>query len=553
MEAKLPVLRARLGAARLALSQHAPGSPAHGATSRAQARAVIDLAVRCSDSLTPECRAIVVEVAATVPWHGQDGVAVAQVLAGPEISSSSSRRRTQNYINFLLYLPAWAWDRLTNPEVSLTAKETIIFTILIKLGLRNPKEHSAKAVTSFCLMLDRPYAECIAMKTKEKQKYNSVLKADFKRRTRGIPDTIDYPVELPEDPLQFKAQYPALWSSLFAEGEGPSDPKIDLRHWKMVDGSWGCRGNGAEVAAQNAGAGSNVPTLVTTGGPIEQFGGMMMQCMQNVQQQQQHMMEILAKGNSPGPSSPTPRGLLGLLDRRLESGDGRSRLVLQDGLPGARSPGENTALVFCGREPPPTPPQALLHETLKMSGPSTANVAPPPRVSAIEPGVAPVATSASAVAFTPLAIEKGAVANALTAAPAPRPEPDATLAVELAAAKTKPAVVADGADSDDEPLTRLARVTPAPPADGLSPAERAALARAAGMVEMLTARDKERKIERDAEKRKLEVAGGAVAEVAKKSGKGKMKAMPLLSPMPLLPPLPPAPKRLRIRGKSTHG
>ena len=70
---------------------------------------------------------------------------------------------------------------------------------------------------------------------------------------------------------------------------------------------------------------------------------------------------------------------------------------------------------------------------------------------------------------------------------------------------------------------------------------------------MLTARDKERTIERDAEKRKLEVAGGAVAEVAKKSGKGKMKAMPLLSPMPLLPPFPPAPKRLRISGKSTHG
>jgi len=476
MEAKLPVLRARLGAARLALSQFAPGSPAHGATSRAQARAVIDLAVRCSDSLTPECRAIVVEVAATVPWHGQDGIAVAQVLAGPEISSSSSRRRQQSYINFLAYLPAWAWERLTNPEVSLTAKETIIFTMLIQLGLRNPSEHSAKAVSSCCLMLDRPYADCMAMTTAEKQKYNSALKADFKRRLRDAPDTIDYPVELPEDPLQFKAQYPALWSSLFAEGEGPGVPKIDLRHWKMVDGSYRCRGNGAEVAAQNAGTGSNVPTLVTTGGPIEQFGGMMMQFMQNMQQQQQQMMEILVRGNSPGPSSPTPRGLLGLLDRRLESGDGRSRLVLQDGSPGARSPtgarspGENTAFAaICGREPPPTPPQALLHETLKMSGPLTA------RVGAIEPGVAPVATSASAVALapaTPLAIEAGAVANALTAAPAPRPvtaapaprpEPDATLAVELAAAKTKPAVVADGADSDDEPLTRLAPVIPAPP------------------------------------------------------------------------------------------
>jgi len=69
------------------------------------------------------------------------------------------------------------------------------------------------------------------------------------------------------------------------------------------------------------------------------------------------------------------------------------------------------------------------------------------------------------------------------------------------------------------------------------------------MVEMLTARDRERKIERDAEKRALGVAVGAVAKVAKKGVGRPKKVEPMLAPAPA----PPAPKRLRIHGKSTHG
>jgi len=475
MEGKLPVLRARLGAARLALSQFAPGTAEHASTSRAQARAVIDLAVRCADSLTPECRAIVVEVASTVPWHGQDGVAVSQTLAGPEISFSSCRRQQQNYMTFILYLSVAVWERLMDPQVSLTSKENILFTILIQLGLRNPSEHTAKAVASFLLMLDRSHVDCMAMPTSEKQKYNSALKCDLKRRLRNAEKTMDYPIELPEDPARFSAQYPALWRNVFAEGEGPSAPKIDVRHWKMVDGSYRCRGGGAPVAAQSAGTGSNVPTLVTTGGPIEQFGGMMMQCMQHMQQQQQQMLEYLTKGcTSPGPASPTPRGLLGLLDRRLDSGDGRSRLALQDGSPGAHSPTETTALAVRVRDPPPSPPQALLHETLKAAGPSAGGVAPlapPPGAGALALGVAAVATSAAsagvaiasplaataaaAEAAKPLAVEAGAAAMAPKAAPAPFMVP----AAPLLAAKLE----TEPADSDDEPLTRLVPVGPAAP------------------------------------------------------------------------------------------
>jgi len=304
----LKSLQRRLGAARVLLGP-AAGASHHATLSKSQVAAVVDVERRGS-GLSAEDRAGLVEVATSVPWAPGDLEVVIEVLAG---KASSFRRKQQDFEAFPSYIDEDRWAVILNPTASVDAKQHAVFDVVIGLGLRLPSERTAKMLSSFMLLVTRPWEDASSLPTSMKICFNRRNKSEFIAYVRSASNPPVHILTLPSAPGEYMAMYETMYRAFYGTA-GPAECKIDIMRLKLLDDTYKCRGDGS-VTRQ---APQAVPTIslggTTNNNSLEQFGNLMLQAMQGMQQQQGRMMELMM-GSSGGQVDRSPRGIRSLVDK----------------------------------------------------------------------------------------------------------------------------------------------------------------------------------------------------------------------------------------------
>jgi len=347
----MQAVRGRLGAARVLLEPLVRDS-AYPAISRNQATAVVECLSRGGDRLSADDRTMLLQVATTVPWADGDSSLVLTALAGgePAVTANLTRRPQQDFRHFLAYLTADRWENLLDTNVSAYSKQEVILEWLRLLGLRNPTEPTLKFIASSIILLAEGWEKAQVMQVGVKKCYMRSVGSDFKRSVRMASAPIHYIASLPALPDDFKARYGDMYDAIYGAGPGPVPPQIDTLRLTLLDDSYKCRGGGSDVIGTptpHGGARLALPSATPTLnlGPgmqqVEQFGNMLVSCMQQMHTQQTKMMEMVCGTSSsppPGGSGVGSRGLRSLVDSLSPRASVREHAVTIDTLVGRDAP-----------------------------------------------------------------------------------------------------------------------------------------------------------------------------------------------------------------------
>ena len=257
-------LRARLGASRILLQQHA-GKPSFSNISRLQSDAVIQLAKTAVTELSAATRADLVSVVMSVPWstgHGEAILAVFTPTSPQEVVIR--RRRQQCYTPALMsYLTQAEWDILMQLGDHQCKLECIL-QALLQLGLRCPSEPTLKMATSLWILCTHDDGQQLALLPAQKTGLHTCVKGRFDAMRRRALDPSDWILVLPQSPQEFERCHSDMWTTRYGLAV-PVPPPICIRTLLHLDASYGCRG-GRQVAGQLAsvggGSSSNVEALL---------------------------------------------------------------------------------------------------------------------------------------------------------------------------------------------------------------------------------------------------------------------------------------------------
>jgi len=229
------VIRARLGAARLAL--HSLAGVSHTALSNAHAKAILDTIAANIDQVDAPGRLTLVEQAANVDFTEEDMNLVMKHLLG----SDNKRRSLQDYTSLVHYPSGAMWADLTSADGGRDNKLLILFNLAASLNMRLPSEYTLKAIASMvlCLMHDNIFDIPGYVK---KENYNKV-KTGWHKFSRLLPVVCPHIVVLPPSPVKFKENYKSLYDAVFPTPEvAPIAPALDMAKYQMLESSYRCRG-----------------------------------------------------------------------------------------------------------------------------------------------------------------------------------------------------------------------------------------------------------------------------------------------------------------------
>ena len=314
-------IRARLGTARLILSEH-DGRPSHAAISRVQASAIVDLLQR--SDLVPSMRADILDVVCQMKWHGDDAKSVLDVLAPQHIAPPSLKRRRvqQNYLSILQFFTESLWEVLLSTDETSEVKLSMLVDFSLSLGLRCPTEPSMKLLTSIWIAMSEPSASLQRMTPSSKHTLFMHFKTSFDRARKLAGDPVVYIEVLPSKPLLLLQRQPLVYKQCYRD-DSPVEPRGDQSIIMQLDQSYSCR-NGGRCSLPS-------PTRATTTAAVHhvntpdssmiQVASMFMDRVEAMMGQQGRFMETMM-----GHARPQLKALSGL---NTELGTRRLPLPLQ--------------------------------------------------------------------------------------------------------------------------------------------------------------------------------------------------------------------------------
>jgi len=163
-----------------------------------------------------------------------------ELLASFAAPKSSSRRRQQNYTSFLYFISAGLWEYLNTTGVCVVAKKEALCVHLVRMGCVNPNEQTTKLANSLWMLVamgDNAFHPSSYAKGQLKDKFHKTLKSI---NMRGASQYLN---KLPQSVVEFKADYPDLFASLFSGDEQPVEPQVPVDKLMRLDAMYNCRNN----------------------------------------------------------------------------------------------------------------------------------------------------------------------------------------------------------------------------------------------------------------------------------------------------------------------
>ena len=240
-EAPFPLLRGKLGAARVVLDGVASGAQ-KVAISKGQANAFLDTFHRIGPVLTSDQRATLQGVAVNAKFESSDAIAVLSALAGPRMARGS-RSRAQDYRSFPLCISEERWTALLSEELHSDVKESILTEMLRSLGAFLPCELTFKRFSCLLMMVSNSREALQQKTTAEKKADVKLLKQRWHLENRRLSKPEQWVEVLPQDPAVFRdGPFGVLFTQTFASKQ-PVAPKIDMRALDLLDASFKARGS----------------------------------------------------------------------------------------------------------------------------------------------------------------------------------------------------------------------------------------------------------------------------------------------------------------------
>jgi hypothetical protein len=353
-------LKARLGAARLALENYPKGSPSHKALSKAQSAALREMLGAAV--LTAIERADLANIVVAMNWcEPDDGNSVLAALTPgtPMLPPGKRRRSQQDFLAFCNFGTEALWSQLLG-DAPASAKLDIVLQWAIGLGLRCPSEHTMKWLCSVWLAVSQTDAELVVMEPVQKKHMFNHTKSVFDSMRKHVADPPVWIDKLPHNPVEFLRDISGIYRLHYGSGGAPVPVQADLlRKLTAFDMSYTCRGGARVLPSQLMGSGSSssggVMQVPVADSPMERIANLFMGRIDAMAGAQQRMMELMMSGGGMDRRGAIqPRSLAA-----LTSGDGfsprRSIPSIVLGNNGSDSPPGFRLALECDTPPPSVP------------------------------------------------------------------------------------------------------------------------------------------------------------------------------------------------------
>ena len=273
-------VRARVGAARVVLSQ-VENQPSRRATmSTLQTDALVDMLSQqaCRDSLNPFHKATIGEQVLAAGFPTEDEAKILEALSSSSITTFKVRRKPQDGMAFLNYISAAEWQKI--PGMQKMELANLLISICIdRLGLVNMSEPTKKLMASVILVFTTEKEMIDLVTIEDKVAMKTWIVKNVKKRTEqmnGFPPC-EYCIKLPYDPKELLPNHPKLYNRAKIDGCFV-EAKIDQNVLAKLDNSYQCRNT---LAAGRCHLGNQtLCAMPSSANPMQAMIAMMMQMQQ---------------------------------------------------------------------------------------------------------------------------------------------------------------------------------------------------------------------------------------------------------------------------------
>lgn len=245
-------VKARLGAARLALQAYPDNAPQRDSMSRIQCSALVELLTHkaIASMQTDERLAIASAVTEARFASGDADQILACVSSYTPLAKAKAgeRRKQQNGCAFLEYLNGPEWTRLLKkPAPSVMVALQVFFNVLWnRMRVVNPSEPTCKLMASAAIVTATESEDLEFVDETCKVNLKVAARKLFTKASRNcrIYDT-EYCHTYPADPSLLESTHPRLFAHIKASVGGAfTDNQLDEASLCSVDNSFQCRGSG---------------------------------------------------------------------------------------------------------------------------------------------------------------------------------------------------------------------------------------------------------------------------------------------------------------------
>ena len=273
-------VRARVGAARVVLSQ-VENQPSRRATmSTLQTDALVDMLSQqaCRDSLNPFHKATIGEQVLAAGFPTEDEAKILEALSSSSITTFKVRRKPQDGMAFLNYISAAEWQKI--PGMQKMELANLLISICIdRLGLVNMSEPTKKLMASVILVFTTEKEMIDLVTIEDKVAMKTWIVKNVKKRTEqmnGFPPC-EYCIKLPYDPEELLPNHPKLYNRAKIDGCFV-EAKIDQNVLAKLDNSYQCRNTLAAGRCQSGN--QTLCAMPSSANPMQAMMAMMMQMQQ---------------------------------------------------------------------------------------------------------------------------------------------------------------------------------------------------------------------------------------------------------------------------------
>lgn len=297
----MDTLKARLNVAKSLLAR-ARGDAELQALSQAQATTIISILQRHKLEFNQTSLADLQALSLDVGWHSSHRALVLSAFspAPADRGAYTVRRGMQDYDSMLDFFTPNEWQRLADKEVSVQSKRFLVMKRLLALGLRCPKEPTAKLALSLTLFMS---TSSDTLPHEDMKTHLSEWKASFKKLAAQQNEPLVYLTRLPPAPAELLAEAPLLYKSAYGvvPDHSPTPCVANAAEIRQLDATIRCRGHStAHRLATIQAIASPQQDSSHSGMGFERLGHLFMQGMQQMQKQNMDMLMQVTQGRKRG-------------------------------------------------------------------------------------------------------------------------------------------------------------------------------------------------------------------------------------------------------------
>ena len=225
------------------------GGHLHEEASRMQAAALAQ-AVGAAVTVSVADRAALCTEINRMHWHNTEhrDIVLKALMSGGAAAAAEApgakptqRRGNQDWTKCDNYLPQSVWDVLASSSVVSTVKADVLQTFFLRMGLRNPCEHTSKNIATIALISVEGVRQAAQSRPEVRHAYVQKWKSDFKRRAHKAPNPAHYLEVLPADPQTLHTNFPLIWQAAYGDADPPVACKFTGMDISSVSTGFGCR------------------------------------------------------------------------------------------------------------------------------------------------------------------------------------------------------------------------------------------------------------------------------------------------------------------------